>query len=180
MIVKRLSKREGQIFILCILVLLIYIGFQFVYKPIRSQENFFEKKINVTKKKIKKSMNILKEEESTKVAYEQYLEVFGQKLSDQQEMNRIFSEIETAAKKADIKIIDMKPRRIREENFFKKFSLTVQTQGTMDLITKFLYFLEQKPYHFQIEGVRLEKRSTRSQDIRCEIVANRILLDPSK
>ncbi|MDD3374459.1 MAG: type 4a pilus biogenesis protein PilO [Candidatus Omnitrophica bacterium] len=180
MIVKRLSKRESQIFILCILVFLIYIGFQFVYKPIKSQEDLFEKKISVIKKKIKKNLNILKEEGVVKIAYDQYLEAFAQKLSDQQEMSRISSEIEAVAKEADIKIIDMKPQRIREESFFKNFSLTVQTEGTMNLIMKFLYFLEQKPHHFQIEEVRLEKRSIRSQDIRCEIVASRILLDPSK
>ncbi|MDP8265240.1 MAG: type 4a pilus biogenesis protein PilO [Candidatus Aceula lacicola] len=178
--IKNLSKRESQIFTLCILVSLIYIGVQFVYKPIKLQEDFFQQEINATKKKIKKSMNILKKEKSVKETYDQYLENFGQKLSDQQEMNRIFSEIEVAAKKADIKIIDMKPRRIKEEDFFKNFSFTIQTQGTMSLITKFLYFLEQKPYYFQIEEVRLEKRSTRSEDIRCEIVASRILLDPAK
>ncbi len=173
----RLSKRESQIFVLCVLMALIFVGFQFIYRPIRSQENLVDQRINVTKKKIKKNIIILKDEKSVNVVYEEYLKVFGQKLSDQQQTNQVFSQIEAAAKKAEIKIINMKPQRIREEDLFRKFSVSVQAQGTMQLIMKFIYLLEQEPYHFQIEEIRFEKRSIRSEDIRCEIIASRILID---
>ncbi len=175
-----LSKRESKIFIFCIFMIFIYVSYQFVYKPIEKKSKVLEGKIFKTQRRLKKNTKVLQRESVVQKKHKKYIVRFKQSLSNQEEMNRIFSEVEKVARESNVKIIDMKPNKIKEIDFYKVFSVNIQTQGSMDLISKFLYVLESDPYYFRIDEMNLEKRSTRTSYIKCRIVVSRLLIHSQK
>jgi len=170
------SKREKKIFIFCILMVLIYIGYRFIFIEMQEEEAFWKAKVLNAERKVEKSLNVLNKESSINARYEEYLKLLEQKTSDTQQMASILSEIESIAGEIKLKIEDMKPKKIKKQDFYNHFSVNIRIQGEMGTITKFLYALQTKPHLFHIDELRLEKRSARVKEIKCELVASRLLI----
>ncbi|MDP8266521.1 MAG: type 4a pilus biogenesis protein PilO [Candidatus Aceula meridiana] len=170
------SQREKWIFISCILMICIYIGYRFVFIAMQEEETFWKAKVLTAQRKARKDLSVLREEFSVNARYGEYLKRLKQKTPDTQEMASILSEIESIAGNINLKIEDMKPKKIKKQDFYNHFSVNIRIKGDMGTITKFLYALQAKPHFFHINEMRLEKRSARTQEIKCEIVASRLLI----
>ena len=171
-----LNQREKRIFIFCILTVLVYIGYRFIFISMQEEESFWKAKTLTVQRKVKKSLSALSRESSVNARYEKYLRHLEQKTSDTKQMASILSEIESIAGKISLKIEDMKPKKIKKQDFYNHFSVNIRIKGDMEAITKFLYALETKPHLFHVDEMRLEKRSARIQEIKCELVASRLLI----
>ena len=157
-------------------MVLIYIGYRFVFISMHEEKAFWEAKTLTIQRKVRKSLSVLSRESSVNARYDEYLKKLEQKASDTQEMASILSEIESIAGKINLKIEDMKPKKIKSQDFYNRFSVNIRIKGDMEAITKFLYALQTKPHFFHVDEMRLEKRSARIQEIKCELVASRLLI----
>lgn len=172
----RLSHREKKIFIFCLFVIFTYIGYQFVFVAAVREEAFLQDRISALNRQIVRDLRILEKEPEVKSLYEAYLGNLKQKGTDMQEMASILSDIESVAKALNLRIEDMKPRRIRSQEIYSHFPVSVRVRASLDLVVRFLYDLQAPPYVFYVEELRLEKPSIRQTEILCEIIVSRLLI----
>ncbi len=171
-----LSNRERSILFLCILTVLIFIGYNGVVQPLRRKTETLKERVNSSEQKLKKQFSVLEKSKSGNKEYEQYLAIFRQSASDGQIMSSILSEIESVARENGMRIADMKPKKVKHIDFYNNFSVTLAMSGQLTDIVKFLYILQNQPHFFNIEELVIEKNSPRAPTLDCRLVLDRILI----
>jgi Tfp pilus assembly protein PilO len=176
MILHSFSHREKIISILCLATVGFYVIYFFGYRQIKSEISAQQERIIQSEKELRDYSHVLRSEEAINQKLEDYKEHFGQRSSDEGEMTKILSDIEAAAQKGLIKIINMEPERIKSQDFYNYFSVNVQAQGSLKKICEFLYQLEANPYFFHIDEMRIEKYSIQANDLKCQLAVSRFLI----
>ncbi len=176
MALKRMTKRELIIFIICLIVIFIFIGVNFIVKPLLEQYEKFSNEITRRKELLAEYHQKLRQGKSIGDIYKKFSQPLLQKLSDEAEMAAILSEIESVANEIDLRVSDMKPKRVKRTEFFNTFLVSLSLEGDLASITRFLYVLQNNPHLFEVDEVQLQKRSLRTSRIKCQLVLSRSLI----
>lgn len=174
MLLRALSIREKIILSICALLILSYLGVNFIFEPLKARIDGLNNRIGLAELKLKKSNKIIDYQESVENNYKKYAELIKQKANDEQEMSALLSEIESITKEIKISISDMKPSRVRAVDFYKKFSIELEAEGLLEDLTKFIHTLQSQPHFLKIERMRLERRSMRTNTLKSSILISRI------
>ena len=173
---RKLSTRESMILMVCLLLAAGYIGYNFVFQPMEEELTILDSKIRIAEKRLRDSRRTILKAPGITAEYENFENAFKQKESDSQVMAGILSEIESAASDMDLRLTDMKPQKVKELEFFNRFSVGLAVEGEFETIMRFLYSLQRDTLRFSIDELRLEKRSLRSSLIRCQLTLSRYLI----
>jgi len=176
MAMRTLTKRENQILSACVVLLAVYVGYNFVYKSFQEKFDTFEERVEAQKLRLIKNQKLLSKQEILDAQYEQLAQRLRQERSDEQEMTLILSEIESVANQIGMRVTDMKPQRVRKVDFYNQFTINLTTDGQLPAILNFIYLLETKPHHFDILEMRLERSSSGSNQLRSLLTLSRILV----
>lgn len=174
MALRKLTKREKIIFTICIISVLSYFGFNYVFLPLRAKINDLNNEISRKELKLKKSYKILGQKDSLEQTYKKYSAYVKQKDTDEQEMSMLLKEVDSVGKDIDISISNMKPLRVRAVDFYKKFSVELEAEGMLEDLTKFVHTLQSPPYLLKIEKLRIERRSMRTNNLKSFMLISRI------
>ena len=173
---RRLSPREIGIFVVCATVILIYIGYNFVFRSIRGHLESIQDKIKVSEKRLKNSLNVIRKEKAIEKEYAKYLSQFKQATSDEQEMASILSEIESVANDIGLHVSDMKPKKVRRIEFYNQFSATLTIEGDLATILHFLYTLQYTPHLFKVDELYLERGVIRTAQVKSRLILSKVLI----
>ncbi|MFC1704072.1 type 4a pilus biogenesis protein PilO [Candidatus Omnitrophota bacterium] len=176
MIALHLSKRERNIVLIGSTFAIVVLLFNFVVAPMVSRFQELHQQIAAKEVKIKKNMKILKDKDRIEAEYEEYIGYMKQKTSDEQEMASLLSEVESAAQALEIRITDMKPRKVKTVEFYKGLAVELEAEGPLKQITEFIYTIQSPPHMLQVERVRLERRSARKPELKTNMLITRILI----
>jgi Tfp pilus assembly protein PilO len=156
------------------LLIVIYLVFNFAIWPIKEKIDSLNNEIAAQELKLKKSSKKLNLKDSQDQEYNKYVDYIKQKYSDEQEMSALLSQIESVSAKMQIRVSDMKPLRVRAIDFYKKFSVELEAEGLLDEIARFIHAVQNQPYLLDVDRLRLEKRSMRTNNLKAFILISRI------
>ena len=176
MATRRLSFREKIILVFCICLLLLYVSTVFIFKPLHEKLLSLRKKISNAERKLENNLAIIPQGKIIDKQYDKYAALLKQQASDEQEMASILSEIESVASQVEMRVSDVKPKRVKNVDFFNHFSVSLSIEGELNSIIRFIYILQNEPYLFRVDEVRFEKRSLRTSKIKCQFVLSRALI----
>lgn len=176
MIFKRFSRREITILILCVTVVGFYVGYNFIFKPLKDKGITLSNDIDANQRRLEKNLRMIEQSGSVGKQHAQYAEQLKQKLTEEAQMAAVLSEIEFVAKQIELSIDNMKPNRVRKVDFYNEFSVSLILNGPLESVIHFLYMIENVPHLFSVESMRLEKRSPRQSDIRCQLILSRMFI----
>ncbi len=92
-------------------------------------------------------------------------------------MSSILSEIEETAGQLKLKISDLKPTRVKREEYNNRFSVTLTIDSKLVDIMHFLHLLQQTPHLFQIQEVYFEKSAMQDgSSLRTQLVLEKIYI----
>lgn len=171
---RSITQREKIIFIFCLLTVSVYGVYHFAIKRFHEEEQIWQVKRLGLERQIARKTSMLEDEEIVNERYQGYISSLEQEGTENQQMSLILSEIESIAAKVNLKIGDMKPQRVRSQDFYNYFSVNIRVQGEMNLLARFLYTLQATPHLFHVDELRLEKRSVRSSEVECNLVVSRL------
>jgi Tfp pilus assembly protein PilO len=154
----------------------MYGCYNWVYLPLKKQKEQLADKINAKERELRKAMAMIKREDVLPEAYTAVLEKLKQNSSDEKTMSSIIYEIEGVANESSISITEMKPQRVRNEDFYNNFSVSLATDGSIIEIMKFLHTLQNETHFFTIEEARFSKVSPRSQVLKCQLIVSKALI----
>lgn len=175
---KKLSKREIVIASICAVIALGFILQLAVIEPLKQNEADILLKIQQKEKLMMKnleSINLMKDQESE---YRGYLKFLTTTQSGEQEMSTMLSEVENLANETGIRMIGMKPRKVRKIDFYQKSSLEIEAEAQLTDLTQFIHQLEGHARPFIVEDIRLEKRSPQQPHLNCRLVLSRMFMAP--
>ncbi len=176
MAMKKLTGREQQIFIVAAVLLLVYAGYGVVYRSAKEKFSALDEQIEAKNFRLEKNQRILNKQKNIERVYQQLIQDNRQTRPDEQEMTGILAEIEAVANEIALPISDMKPQKVRKEDFYNKFSVNLTMEGDLTPILHIVYLLENKPHLFDIDEIRLEKSSAGSGKMKCLLTMSRILV----
>jgi Tfp pilus assembly protein PilO len=171
MIINRLTGREQKIFAVCVILGVIYLGFNFIYKPMTGGKNILQQKIEKAQKKFIKGQHVLAEAKAVTDIYNQYVGELKQTEGNEQTESRLISDIEKEASLVGLTISDLKPKPVKQEKNFNYFSVSLSMEGPWTDILKLIHALQSRPYIYKVEEMNLDRASQRnSTSVRASFV----------
>ena len=169
-----LTARERTIFAVCVVTIAAYATHSFLYKPMRSKRDEMSGKREILQKQLNRDLRLIRDGKNHQPEYDAALEKFRQKGSDEEVMSNMISDIERVSGQFKIRLVEMKPQKVRKVDFYNLFSLSVTFEGPLSEIVRFSYALQQEPYLFGVEELRMDKNFVRAGDLQCQMVLSRI------
>jgi len=172
----RLSNREQSIFIICLATVFVYVVYVVFYKPLKEKVADLTAQTELAERQLEKHIRIIRKGKAYQPRFERYMAKYKQTTSDNEVMSSILSQIEQESGKFDIRISQLKPQRVKKENFYNNFSVSVTLEGALAEVIKLLYNLQHEPYLFKIEDARFDQHYQKPTNVQCQLILTKILL----
>ena len=158
-------------YIVCIVLIVVFAGYQFLAKPVLEETEMIDQKIAVMENKLKKNLEIIQKAQAIDAQFAELLNTLGEKSGDEAEM---VSAIESAANQTDVHITNMQPQKVINKDSYKLFAVNLVMDGKWKDIMKFLYLLENTPHFCQVQQITLEKNSMMADTVRGRLTIGKL------
>ena len=174
---RQLSKREQIIFGICLTLAGVYVLVNGVVKPFRERISGIDGMIERKEREYNKDMRLIQKAKVARKRNRSALSQFEQTKSSEQVMATILSDIEKVAQDLKLQISDLKPKRVKEGEFFNHFSVSLTLNSEFSKILHFIYKLQNQPYEFNIEEAKFDRGArTRAQVVRTNLTLKKVLV----
>lgn len=175
MIFSSLSKREKIIFIISCVLICISISYRIILEPIVKKWFGLNNQIAAKQVKLKKDIKLLNRYESIKGEYQKYASLIKGPQSDEQQMAAVLSEIENLARKSNVYVSALKPRTIKDADFYQRFIVELELDTSVADLMKFFYHLQGSPQLLKVESMEINAKSGQKDSIKAYLVISKIL-----
>ncbi len=171
-----LSQREKFLSILTSVMAAIGLAYGGIYFPLHRASVEVQEEIRAGERQLQKTIRTIHKGKFSEQEYQTITEHFKQTASDEQEMSSMLSQIEAIARGINIRIVDMKPRRPRTNDLYNQFFINLEIDGELVSITEFIHYLQNPPYFYHIDELRLNKVSPQVAGLKCQVTFSKILI----
>ena len=175
--IKRLTKREQQIFIFCVVLAAVYGVVYGLIKPLKSKAVSLDDDIMDAQKLFQKNARVVSRGKSLDGAYDFYLTRFKQSKPNDEVMTSVISEIQGLARELNLQISDLQPQRVKSDAYFNHFSVSLTIDSSFQDTLQFLYTLQKDPHYFRVDELNFDK-GARTQDnaIKTRLVLSKVFI----
>ena len=173
---KQLNAREKLILFLTLGLVVFFIIFEFIVKPMHEGSVDINDQLRVDRSSLINARHMLGQKVIVDSRYQDLVDLVGVVDSEESQMPMIVSKIETAARETNIHIANIQPQKpiTGKDTMFLGVELEIDGQW-LDIV-RFLFMLQQKPNIFFINELNLEKYSDMTNSLRGRIVVSRMCL----
>jgi hypothetical protein len=155
-----LSKRERVIFYATGGVIIFALVFNFLISPILKKNDALNKEIAVTRRKLKKYMQLLSQKDYIQDKFNKFSATLNVSAQQEDALMSALSNIENLAKNANVRIIDIRPQSTAKAGSpYKEMLIDLRTEGEIGGYIKFIYDLENSLSLLKIERFQLTSKS---------------------
>lgn len=147
-----------------------------IINPVRSRFHRLNLQIRISEKQLGGDLRNLNQKGAITGQYEEYLQYVKRSGSDEEEVAKILGEIEALARKSSVYLVDMKPRKPREADFYKEYTVEIETEGQMPALVNFLHQLNTSGQLLRVEKLRLSLTKSGSSVLKASMLITRILV----
>ncbi len=176
MIFSNVSKREKNLFFLTVFLIIIWVMYVFVIVPIRVRWKDLNEKIELAGLKLEKNQMMIDRKETIRSEHERYVLPVKMVSSEEEEMAKFLTEIESLVNSSSVYIIDVKPRPIKKIKFYKKYIVELNTEGDISQISKFIYDIQNSTQLLKIDAFSLGIKGAGTNSLKCHILVSKILI----
>ena len=173
---KKLNRREFSILMITLALLVFFVIFQFVIKPVRQGSSDINDRLRVVRAKLIKARQMVVQKPLVEARYQNLVNLIGVVDSEDAQMLTIVSKIDAAARESNIHIANIQPQKSVTQKDFRFLAVELEIDGQWLDIVQFLYLLQKQPNFYFINELNLEKYSGVSSSLRGRIVVSRMCL----
>lgn len=174
-IISRLSKRERRIFYITVFVIAFFLFFKFVFEGMLKLNAHLNQELHSKQIQLRRAGQITKKG-SVQKDYEALISALKAKGSPEEEMARLFSEIDKTAKLSGVNVLNIRPQEIEDKKFYRRFAVDLRLEGENRNITQFVFYLESSPLLLRIDKFNLTARSAQRGFLDCELSLSRVAI----
>ncbi len=175
MIWDKLSQKEKIGLSLAFAFLAVAFLDRLLISPIRTKFNALNQQIRISEKQLGSDMRNINQKKFISEEYEQYLPYVRRSGSDEEEVAKILGEIESLARKSSVYLVDMKPRKPRDVEFYKEYTVEIEAEGYMESLMSFIYQLNTSSQLLRIETLRLNLTKGGSNVLSASMLITKVL-----
>lgn len=175
MVFSSLSKREKAIFIIACFLICISLFYHIILEPVVKKWSTLNSQIAAKEVRLKKAIRLLREYESIKREYQKYASLVKGNQSDEQQMAAVLLEVENLARKSNVYINALKPRTIKDADFYQKFVVELELDTTVRDLMGFFYQLQGSPQILKVESMEMNAKSSQKDSIKAYLLISKIL-----
>lgn len=176
MIFSNLSQREKRLFYLTIGLIAALFIYRFVIRPVVVTWKGLDEKISVTNLKFEKSQKMLSLKGRIQRDYEKYASSVKMAASEEEEMAKFLTEIESLARSSSVHISGIKPLPIKKVDFYKKYIVELEAEGDINQVSKFIYDIQNSPQLLRIDKFSLGTKGAGTNLLKCNILISKVLI----
>lgn len=176
MIWDKLSKKEKIGLSIAFAFLATAFLDRLLISPIRARFNALNQQIRISEKQLGSDMRNINQKKFISEEHEQYLPYIRRSGSDEEEVAKILGEIESLARKSSVYLVDMKPRKPREVEFYKEYTVEIEAEGYMESLTSFIYQLNTSSQLLRVETLRLNLTKGDSNILSASMLITKVLM----
>ena len=91
-------------------------------------------------------------------------------------MSLLLSQIESTAGRIPLTVLEIKPQKVRDEDFYNVFSINLTIEEEFIKVYRFLYDIQNAPLLFNVEELRLEKDPLKETFMKCTLILTKRLI----
>jgi len=171
---KKLNSRETFILIITLGLIVLFVVYQFVVKPMHEGAVDINDQLRVVEHRLTKSVQLLGQKDLIEARYQELVNLIGVVDSEDAQMPAIISKIEAAARESNIHIANIQPQKSTTRKEVRFLAVEVEIDGQWKDIVQFLYELQEQPNFYFINELSLEKYSDMTNSLRGRIVISRM------
>ena len=176
MIWDKLSKKEKIGLSVAFTFLALAFLDRLLISPVRTKFNALNQQIRIGEKQLGGDMRNINQKKSIGEEYEQYFPYIRRSGSDEEEVAKILGEIEALARKSSVYLVDMKPRKPREVEFYKEYTVEIEAEGYMESLMSFIYQLNTSSQLLRVETLRLNLTKGDSNVLSASMLITKVLI----
>lgn len=176
MIWDKLSKKEKIGLSVAFAFLALAFLDRLLISPVRTKFNALNQQIRISEKQLGGDMRNINQKKFIGEEYEQYLPYIRRSGSDEEEVAKILGEIEALARKSSVYLVDMKPRKPREVEFYKEYTVEIEAEGYMESLMSFIYQLNTSSQLLRVETLRLNLTKGDSSVLSASMLITKVLI----
>ncbi|MBI3617629.1 MAG: type 4a pilus biogenesis protein PilO [Candidatus Omnitrophica bacterium] len=176
MIWDKLSKKEKIGLSAALAFLALAFLDRLLISPVRTKFNALNQQIRISEKQLGGDMRNINQKKFIGEEYEQYLPYIRRSGSDEEEVAKILGEIEALARKSSVYLVDMKPRKPREVEFYKEYTVEIEAEGGMESLMSFIYQLNTSSQLLRVETLRLNLTKGDSNVLSASMLITKVLI----
>ncbi len=176
MIWEKLSRKEKIGLSVAFAFLAIAFLDRLLISPIRSRFNALDQQIRISEKQLGGDMRNINQKQFISEEYERYLSYIQRSGSDEEEVAKILGEIESLARKSSVYLVDMKPRKPRDVELYKEYTVEIEAEGYMESLMSFIYQLNTSSQLLRIETLRLNLNKGDSNVLTASMLITKVLM----
>jgi len=170
------TKREKGLIVWTIVVLVSVGLYLYVVEPLWIYWGGLDIKIYNLEKQLQRNQVVLSRERSIEAEYHAYEDRFKLEGSDQEKTAKILKEIETAARNNRVHINDIKPRHIKDEEFYKFYVIELEVAANVINLSKFIYDLQISTHALRVTRIQMAASSATPNKLKTEMLVTKVLL----
>lgn len=164
---ENIRKREKILSVVTIGVALIALTYNFVIEPLAKRWNTLKSGIRDKEILLTKHSRILRSKDEIEKLHSEYTKYFEtKKLTPEEESAIALSNIEKAARGANVRITNIKPLTIKNFENYTKFTFRVTTESRIGELTKFIYDLQSSEQLLKTERMVLRAKERKPDTIK--------------
>jgi Tfp pilus assembly protein PilO len=167
---KKLNARETVILMITLGLMVVFIVFQWVIKPMTESTIDIDDQMRLTQEHLIKARQMTAIKPEIQTRYRHWLDVMGSTASEGSQMTAIVSKIESAARQTGVHISNILPQKAVNQKEVQFFPVELQIDGAWLDIVRFIYLLQQQPNFYFIDELNLEKYSDTANSLRGRVV----------
>ena len=174
--IPNISKRERKILIICVSVISASLIYNFVLEPLVAKWTDLDSRIEASGLRLRKGREIIKRRQEIAEQYKDIASfVTEQSASDEEEIALLLGEVEKLANVSGAHITDIKPRPVKEEGFYKRYVVEVESEGDISRFSKFIFEIQNSPKILKIEKLSIGMTRGGSDQLKATMIISKFL-----
>ncbi len=156
-------------------MIMVYIGYLAIFVPLREKNVALDEQVSSLEGQLKKYSRIIQKADRYGPHYQEYMAQYRQTVAPDEFMSHLSSQVVREAEKFNVRMADLKPQKVKKEDFYNNFSISVTLEGSLPEIIKLIHALQGEPHLFIVSEARFNQHYQRASTVQCQFVLSKIL-----
>lgn len=147
----------------------------FVAGPLKERKEKLQADFRRETAVLLKERQSLKQAEISRVESDKLFAPFIQSGTDEAEMSRLLSQLESLAGQYGLRVVEIKPQRVKTADKAKTFVVSLNLEGSLQSLIGFLYSAQAEPHRLGIVELNLESKLPQQEGLNvCRVDLSRL------
>ena len=165
-----LNKRERIIFFITVVLAILFIANNFIYRPLEKKITILNRDISLYQIKLAKALNLLSQKETINSLDKELAEIISLK---KENVSVLLEEIERLASQTNISLLGIKPYKKQEEEGYQELPLEIKVEANINNLSKFIYALDNPKRLWLLKKIQINATAEISR-LEADIIVSKI------